>query len=285
MFQFARNSAKAVLVAAGAVGFVALGAGAAGAATAPSPLDPATGPLGAAAGEAVGSLAGGELPELPKLATTLPAPDTRNVAGPTGDVSGTGPQLQEGLVAVDDAVEGVRTAASPRTSQADPAEVPQGGPAGDLAGVGPQVGEALRDTAQTAMDMVVYMEQDDPKKLLQSGGETERQAAGVLPEPVAGPVGEAAPAPVTEAVPAPVETVDEAVRSTLPSTTAQLDQVAAEPPVSLDADAVAQTTEDLQDPLAVLPEPPTVPQSGGPLEDAGISVGGPVGDVAGALGL
>ncbi|MFW5415259.1 hypothetical protein J0910_01125 [Nocardiopsis sp. CNT-189] len=277
MFQFARSSAKAVLVAAGAVGFVALGAGAAGAATAPSPLDPATDPVGTLAGEVVSTALDGRLPELPKLATTLPAPDTRNVAGPTGDMSDTGPQLQAGLTAVDDAVEDVRTATAPRTSQLSPAEVPQGGPAGDLAGVGPKVGETLRGTAKTAMDMVVYMEQDDPKKLLEDGGETEPQAAEALPGAVAGPVSEVAPAPVTEALPAPVEAVDGAVRSTLPSTTAQLDEVAAQPPVSVDENAVAETAETLQDPLSVLPEPPTVPQSGGPLEDAGISVGGPLG--------
>ncbi|WP_017595885.1 hypothetical protein [Nocardiopsis potens] len=279
MFQFARSSAKAVLVAAGAAGFVALGAGTAGAATAPSLTDPATDQVGAIAGEVVGTALDGRLPELPKLATTLPAPDTRNVAVPGGDVSHVGPQLHEGLTAVDGAVEDVRTATAPRTPQLSPAEVPQGGPAGDLAGVGPKAGEALRGTVKSAMDMVIYMEQDDPRKLLEDDGDkTERQAAEALPGAVAEPVSEVAPAPVTEALPEPVGTVDEAVRSTLPSTTAQLDRVAAEPPVSVDEDAVAQTAETLQDPLAVLPEPPTVPQSdGGALEDAGISVGGPLG--------
>ncbi|MBV2363402.1 hypothetical protein ACFPZ0_16125 [Streptomonospora nanhaiensis] len=101
MFQFARSSAKAALVAVGAAGFVAFGAGVAGAdvtgamsATDSLPVtdSPAVVGLPAGLGGTVTHLA-----ENADLATALPAPGTENVATPLGDMSHVGPQVQRHL--------------------------------------------------------------------------------------------------------------------------------------------------------------------------------------------
>ncbi|MDA0566552.1 hypothetical protein LG943_19880 [Streptomonospora sp. S1-112] len=98
MFQFARSSAKAALVAVGAAGFVAFGAGVAGA-DVPDPMS-ATDNLPATDAPAVVGLPAGlggtvtRLTENVDLATTLPAPGTENLATSAGDMSHVGPQVQ-----------------------------------------------------------------------------------------------------------------------------------------------------------------------------------------------
>jgi hypothetical protein len=98
MFQFARTSTKAVLVAAGAAGFVAFGAGIASA--------DALSPLGVTDALPVGPVT--ELienPRVPDLATTVPAPRTANVSGPLGDMSGVGPEVHDYLTVADSTVD------------------------------------------------------------------------------------------------------------------------------------------------------------------------------------
>ncbi|MDA2806407.1 hypothetical protein [Nocardiopsis suaedae] len=128
MFEFARKSAKAVLVAAGAAGFAALGAGAASAApvAAPQALTPLTdaAPLMASAALApvTAPLAAGEVPE---MARTAPAPDTRNLILAGSDASGAGGAVGKGMTALDGAVDqatGQKPAAAQRQS------APVGGP-------------------------------------------------------------------------------------------------------------------------------------------------------------
>ena len=108
MFEFARNSAKAVLVAAGAAGFAALGAGAASAApvAAPQPITPLTdaAPLMASGALApvTAPLAAGEVPD---MARTAPAPDTRNLILAGSDASGAGGALDQGMTTLDGAVD------------------------------------------------------------------------------------------------------------------------------------------------------------------------------------
>ncbi|MFB9802217.1 hypothetical protein, partial [Streptomonospora salina] len=114
MFQFARQSAKAVLVAAGAAGVAALGAGAAGAddlgalsATDSVPTSsPVTAGLPAGLGGGANSLVSG-LKDA-DLRTVQPAPGTANLGTPAGDMSGVGPQAQSGLGTVHDTVDGTR---------------------------------------------------------------------------------------------------------------------------------------------------------------------------------
>ncbi|MFD0776714.1 hypothetical protein ACFQZ2_22510, partial [Streptomonospora algeriensis] len=106
MFQFARQSAKAVLVAAGAAGVAALGAGSAGAddlgalsATDSLPTSaPATAGLPAGLGGGANSPVSG-LKDA-DLRTVQPAPSTADLGTPVGDMSGAGSQARSGLGAV-----------------------------------------------------------------------------------------------------------------------------------------------------------------------------------------
>lgn len=182
MFDFARTSATAAMVAAGAAGFAALGAGVAFAAG-PSPLDPATGPVT----DALGAAQAGYAPDVPELSVVLPAPDTRNLGSSAGDASGTGPAIGSGLTAADDVIGTASDAAfgsvgleprQPQSAESAPSLV--GNPL-------PDAGADLRDAAKGVTDMVVLMEQDDPRDMLshdQGGDEAPGGAAGLpLAEP------------------------------------------------------------------------------------------------------
>ncbi|GAA4935560.1 hypothetical protein GCM10023224_15380 [Streptomonospora halophila] len=106
MFQFARQSAKAVLVAASAAGVAALGAGSAGAddlgalsATDSLPqATPATAGLPAGLGGGAESLVS-KVQEA-DLRTVQPVPSTPNLGTPAGDVSHVAPQAQAQLDSV-----------------------------------------------------------------------------------------------------------------------------------------------------------------------------------------
>ncbi|MFC3998022.1 hypothetical protein ACFOVU_18975 [Nocardiopsis sediminis] len=113
MFQFVRTTTKAVLVAAGTAGFVALGAGIAGAdalgvsdTLAPQASVPTAQGLPNVVG-GVQSLVQGV--DTPDLGTTLPAPATRNVTAPGGDISGVSPFLQERIDGTQGVVDGARS--------------------------------------------------------------------------------------------------------------------------------------------------------------------------------
>ncbi|WP_017539818.1 MULTISPECIES: hypothetical protein [Nocardiopsis] len=255
MFEFARNSAKAVLVAAGAAGFAALGAGAAAAAPAPQALSPLTdaAPLVASAALApvTAPLAAGEVPD---MARTAPAPDTRNLALAGHDASGAGGAVDQGMTALDGAVDQAlgQGAAGPQRQSAPlaggaghPAKgvnglvhgtansVPRGNPA-------PGAGGAVRDTADTVTDMVVVAEQDDVRTM-----SAEQGVAGGLAGTAEGPV-----------------------REVLPNTAGELDAMSEEPPVSVDEGAVGDTlagglpTEGLA--AEELPAPASLPETGLP---------------------
>ncbi|RCV54014.1 hypothetical protein DEF24_19825, partial [Marinitenerispora sediminis] len=87
MFSSARSSAKAVLLAVGAAGFVALGSGVASADVLGDTTRvlngtvPATGALGQITDQLQTALSG----DTPELATTLPAPAVSNLNTPLGD--------------------------------------------------------------------------------------------------------------------------------------------------------------------------------------------------------
>ncbi|CAM4144044.1 hypothetical protein [Nocardiopsis rhodophaea] len=84
MFQFARTSAKAVVVAASAAGFIAFGTGFAGADVLGDTVAPGTVP----------SLKFGLAGHTPDLSQAVSAPKTDNLTTSHGDMSGVGPQSQ-----------------------------------------------------------------------------------------------------------------------------------------------------------------------------------------------
>ncbi|GAB3445998.1 hypothetical protein GCM10027570_16830 [Streptomonospora sediminis] len=131
MFQFARQSAKAVFVAASAAGIAALSAGAAGAddlgalnATDSLPQStPVTAGLPAGLGGGATSLVG-KLTEA-DLSQIQPAPSTVNMVTPGGDMSHLGPQTQGQLNGLQGTLNGVRNTVGLRHGA-----VPQAAPNG-----------------------------------------------------------------------------------------------------------------------------------------------------------
>ncbi|MFC4563739.1 hypothetical protein ACFO4E_17900 [Nocardiopsis mangrovi] len=139
MFQFVRTSTKAVLVAAGTAGFVALGAGIAGAdalgvsdALAPQASVPASTGLPDVVGGAQSLVRG---VETPNLGTTLPAPDTQNLSGPGGDMSHVSPFLQDRIDGAQGAVDGTR-------SELGLSDVEHQSAQGEIAGLLPEAPDA-----------------------------------------------------------------------------------------------------------------------------------------------
>ncbi|MDA2813685.1 hypothetical protein O4J56_23780 [Nocardiopsis sp. RSe5-2] len=351
MFEFARNSAKAVLVAAGAAGFAALGAGAASAApvAAPQPLTPLTdaAPLMASAALApvTAPLAAGEVPD---MARTAPAPDTRNLVLAGSDASGAGGALDQGMTTLDGAVDqalGQGPAATQRQSSPVGGDALAGNPAPGLNGTVhsttnqvlnsgkkalkplrahqsaplagnpvpglngkahsttnrvlntgkkqlkplrahqsaplagnpaaghpakslnglvhgtvnstpkgnpvPGAGPAVRKVADTASDMVVVAEQDDPRKLTSAEQGASDDLVGGVADQAGGAVG-----------------------TVLPNTAEELKSMSEEPPVTVDQGGVADTVGGVTDKASTdeLPVPQSLPTDA--VTDGGLPTGG-----------
>lgn len=107
MFQFARTSAKTAIIAAGAAGFVAFGAGIAGAdaigSTGPQDVAPTVTGLPEATAGAAHMLQ--ESVESPAPAQTLPAPAASNLTTPSGDVSQLTNEADDALTMVGEAAD------------------------------------------------------------------------------------------------------------------------------------------------------------------------------------
>ncbi|MDT0301855.1 hypothetical protein [Streptomonospora wellingtoniae] len=219
MFQFARQSAKAVLVAASAAGVAALGAGSAGAddlgalsATDSLPqTTPATAGLPAGLGGGTESLV--SKVQQADQRTVQPVPSTPNLGTPAGDVSHVAPQEQDQLNSVHDTVNEVQHQAG-----------------------------AVDGTATTLPAYDAVPQQGDPLGMLPTGdltGLLGEDAFSVVPggAPETLPLSNELPAP-TSVQGQPAEIAGEAVGSAgeqtagtvLPNTTDEVDNLAAELP-------------------------------------------------------
>ncbi|WP_017626373.1 hypothetical protein [Nocardiopsis chromatogenes] len=307
MFEFARNSAKAVLVAAGAAGFAALGAGAASAApvAAPQALTPLTdaAPLMASAALApvTAPLAAGEVPD---MARTAPAPDTRNLVLAGSDASGAGGAVEQGMNTLDGAVDQA-LGQNPTVTQRQSAPIGGGALAGN-----PVPG--LNGTAHSTVNRVLNGNGAlKPLRAHQSaplaGNPVESHPAESLnglvhgtvnstpkgnPAPGAGPAVRGVADTVSDMVvvaeqddPRKLTSAEQgasgdlvggvadqaegAVGTVLPNTAEELDAMSEEPPVTVDRDGVADTVAGLPtDKLSAdeLPAPESLPTEGLPTD-------------------
>ncbi|QBI56573.1 hypothetical protein [Streptomonospora litoralis] len=194
MFQFARQSAKAVLVAAGAAGVAALGAGSAGAddlgaLSATDSLAPQSSPVQTSLPAGLGGGASSLVAKAKEadLRNAQPAPSTVNLGTPAGDMSPVGPQAQAQLDTVHDALDRAR-----HTVGLGSGVVPQAAP---VDGVGTTLPAGMPSTEALPLGQLTN---------LLGGGQTLPLREGTVPQaaPVDG-VGTTLPAgmPSTEALP------------------------------------------------------------------------------------